>query len=337
MTLKTIVSVVESPAAANDVALAKALSLARWYESGLHVVHVSPSSAGDEGIHNTLVEHITAAVDESGARGVSITPAVLSGSPATAIADYAERVDADLVVVEKKPRRSKGYWSTGSFAAALGTAIKAPTMAVSSTPAQPAETGAPFRNILSAIDFSAASLRALKQALALAQQSGGRLTLLHVLNGFPYQSVYSAPDAFHLMRDLRAQGAKVNRELQMLIPPDALNWSDIDVSTAYGETGTAIAEAAAERRSDLIVLGLPERRKLKQLLAGSTAHKVLRRAQSPVLLVPGPETFVPYRGREEHGEQWRHFRVFEREGDNLNAAHRIVRAGRSERDDRSVA
>jgi nucleotide-binding universal stress UspA family protein len=48
---------------------------------------------------------------------------------------------------------------------------------------------APFRNILCAIDFSEASMRALSEALAVGQQSGGHLGLLHVLDGFPYETI----------------------------------------------------------------------------------------------------------------------------------------------------
>ena len=211
---------------------------------------------------------------------------------------------ADLVVVGKKARRSSGYWSAGSFAAALGKAVKSPTIAIPSGLAQPAESGTPFRNILSAIDFSEVSFRALSEALALAQQSGGHLRLLHVLDGFPYETVYSGSRAFRLMHDFRARVARVNRELQSLIPPDALNWSEIEVATVSGEAHEAILAAASERRTDLIVLGLPRRPRLEQFVAGSTVHRVLRRATSPVLLVPGPSTASLFRPADEHDGQF---------------------------------
>jgi nucleotide-binding universal stress UspA family protein len=304
---KTIVSVLESAPAANDVALTRALSLAQWYESDLHVLDVRPSSrvedSGRDAIRNGLVERITVAAHASGARGVNITPSVLSGSPVRAIADYTGRVAADLVVVGKQARRRNGYWSAGSFAAALGRAVKAPTIAIPSERARPAESGTPFRNILSAVDFSEVSFRALSEALALAQQSGGHLTLLHVVEGFPSETVYSGSRAFRLMHDFRARVARVNRELQSLIPSDAYNWSEIEVATVSGEAHEAILGAASERRTDLIVLGLPRRPRLEQFVAGSTVHRVLRRATSPVLLVPGPATASLFRPADEHDGQ----------------------------------
>ena len=219
------------------------------------------------------------------------------GSSVRAIADYTSRVGADLVVVGKK----------ASFAAAIGTAANIPTIAFPNDAAESAEASTPFRHILTAIDFSKASFLALSEALALAQQSGGRLTLLHVLDGFPYESVYSGSRALHLMRDFRARVATVNRELQSLIPRAALNWGEIEVATVYGKAHKAILTAASERRSDLIVLGLPRRPRLEQFLAGSTAHSVLRRATSPVLLVPGPATVSVSRLADEHADQFARF------------------------------
>ena len=182
---------------------------------------------------------------------------------------------------------ASGYWSEGSFPAALGKAVKSPTIAVASGNAPPGDSGL-FRNILVPIDFSAVSIRALSAALVLAQQSGGRLQLLHVLEGFPYETVYSGSRAFRLIPELHAQMAWRNRELRSLIPPDAWNWSEIDVATVSGLAHEAIVATASKRRADLVVLGLPRRSRLEEFVAGSTVNRVLRRTTSPVLLVPGP-------------------------------------------------
>jgi nucleotide-binding universal stress UspA family protein len=290
---RTIVSVLESSSPAKDVALRSALSLAQRYESDLHVIHVRPSTrsrdTGAEGTRDDLAKRITPVAEASGAAAVNIVPVVVSGSAIPAVADYAGRVSADLVVVGKKARRGSGHWSTGSFAAALGKAVTSPTIAIPSGRAQPADSGPLFRNILVAIDFSEVSRRALADALALAQQSGARLRLLHVLDGFPDETVYSGSRAFRLMHEFHARVARVNRELRSLIPRHASNGSEIEVATASGEAHEAIL-AASGRRIDLIVLGLPRRAGLEEFVAGSTVRRVLRRAKSPVLLVPGPST-----------------------------------------------
>ena len=295
---KTIVSVLDSSSVTTDVTFTKALALAQWYASDLHVIQVGASKGvaerGVEAIRDELGARLTR-LAESGTGGVDVIPAVLSGTPVRAIAEYADCVSADLVVVGKNARQSSGYWSSGSFAAAVAKAVKPPTMAVSASDTQTADSETGFRNILVAIDFSEASLRALSEALVLVQQSGGHLRLLHVLDGFPYETVYSGSRAFRLMDDYRVRVARADRELRSLIRPDALNWAGIDVATVSGLAHEAIVAAASEQRADLVVLGLPRRSRIGDLVAGSTAHRVLRRMTLPVLLVPGPATAHPAR------------------------------------------
>lgn len=89
-----------------------------------------------------------------------------------------------------------------------------------------------------------------------------------------------------------------------MIPPDALNWSEIDVKTVSGLAHQAIVAAASERRADLVVVGLPRRSRMEEFVAGSTVHRVLRRTTSPVLLVPGPPTASLVRPANEHEDQF---------------------------------
>lgn len=276
---RTIVTVLD-PAAGSDAALVKGVSLARWYGAVLHAVSTERLTGDD------LLQRIGCATGAPAPADLRVVPAVLSGRPVRAIADYATRVAADLVVVGSRGRRSSGYWSLGAFASAVGRAVKVPTIAVPED--EPVDASPAFRDILAPIDFSEASLRALAEALVLAQQSGGRLRLLHVLDGFPYESVYSGSRAFRLMDDLRQRVARADREMQALIPRDAWDWTEIEIGSVAGEPAGAILSAAAHRRTDLIVLGLPRRSRLDEMVGGSTAQNVLRRAPCPVLLVPGP-------------------------------------------------
>lgn len=295
---KIIVAVLDSLSATKDVAVTHAWSLAQWYESDLHVAYVGPSGRVSEGRGGAIRDDIADYLTRSGAVGANIVPAALSGSPVRAIASYVERISADLVVVGQHARPGSGYLSAGSFAAALGKAHTSPTIAIPSGHRPATAPGAPFQDILVAIDFSEVSLRALTEALVLAQHSGGRLRLLHVIDGFPGETVYSGSRAFRLMDDFRARMARVDRELRSLIPADASNWSQIEVASVSGLAHEAIVAAASEQRTDLVVLGLPRRWRMKEFLAGSTVHRILRRAPSPVLLVPGPATASQVRPAE---------------------------------------
>lgn len=263
---KAIVLVLDSSTGAKDAALTRAASLARWYDADLHLVHAGPS--------------------------------------VRAIARQVASIGPDLVVVAKDLGRTSGHWSPGSFAAALAKAVKAPTLVIPSHPAHAAEEGSPFRRILTAVDFSDASLHALPVALTLAQESSGYLKVLHVLGGFPYETVYSGSRAYRLLHQFEAHVARVNRELEALIPSDARNWSEIEAATVSGRPHEGILAAAAERPTDLVVLGLPQRPRLEELVAGSTARRVLRRATSPVLLVPAGSRLPRFSAADQFAGQF---------------------------------
>ena len=193
-------------------------------------------------------------------------------------------------MVPQYGRRGSGYWSAGAFAAAVGRAVECPSIAVPDDGELPtaAEAHPLFRSILCAIDFSHESLHALNKALTLAQQSAGHLTLLHVLEGVPYEIAYSGGRALRFIEEYRAPVERRNAELHLLVPPAALNWCDVEADTVCGVPHDAIVAAANARQSDLIVMGLPRQSPLDRIVKGSTVNRVLRRPPCPVLMVPGP-------------------------------------------------
>jgi len=120
-----------------------------------------------------------------------------------------------------------------------------------------------------------------------------------VLSGFPYETVYGGGGASRLRPRLGAGVARINRGLRRLIPSGAMNWSTIDTTTVTGEAREGILAVASRTRADLIVLGLPRRSRIEEFVAGTTVHGILRRATSPVLLVPGPPTPPRFQLAEE--------------------------------------
>jgi nucleotide-binding universal stress UspA family protein len=144
-----------------------------------------------------------------------------------------------------------------------------PSTLEGSAPEAPA---AELRTLLVPIDFSAHSLRALRQATATVT-TGGRLHLVHVLD--PGRSPPEAEAA---------------KSLQAVIPADAddrLVRVTTEVLVAEG-IAEGIAQAAARVGADAICLGTHGRTGLAKALLGSQAEAVLRQARIPVLLVPVP-------------------------------------------------
>jgi nucleotide-binding universal stress UspA family protein len=277
---------------AGKATLTRALSIAKWYNAELHVLQLGPRARrsimptamplGDGRIDPRVAEFV-AALDPGEVR-VSVVE--LAGEPVTAVSTYARLTNADLIVVAKHGRPNGLHRRPGIFARDIARQTASPTLIVPEVGAAAPDPSGPFSDIVSPIDFSSASMAALERALFLAQKSGGRITLLHVLEAFPYETVYSGARALQLVDDYRARTAAISRELQRMVPPDAFNWCEVKTSVISGVVHRAILETASEVGADLIVMGVPDRSRFDRFVMGSATTPVLREANCPVLLVP---------------------------------------------------
>lgn len=127
--------------------------------------------------------------------------------------------------------------------------------------------------VLCAIDLGAGSDAALSRAREIARPLGAQLLVLHVVD---------------VERSERATG---RRRAKTQLTVDALSrriaWSGGDVQgsvRASRRPYSAIADVATQWDADLIVLG-PYRRRLGDSFRGTTAERVIRKADRPVLVV----------------------------------------------------
>jgi nucleotide-binding universal stress UspA family protein len=133
--------------------------------------------------------------------------------------------------------------------------------------------------IVCATDLRVRSNFALHRAVELARRTGARLTLVH------------AVDARRSAPRVRAQ---VNRAyVQLLALVDRTCGSAAaatDIVVRAGGRLDVIANVAAEVDADLVVLAAPQRRRLDSIF-GTTAERLLRATQRPVLVVHRRTTF----------------------------------------------
>lgn len=263
-------------------ALLQAAELSRRYDAELHVAHVRGGRARRQPSNDPSGTGLSfmETIDTDGLRLSSV---VLTGDPVKAVTEHAKLIAADLVVVPRHGRRFGAYWRPGVYARDLARLLPCSTLVVPD--AGPRDAKDSFVNILCPTDFSAASAAALQKALVLAQQSGGTLTLLHVLDGFPYETPYSGGAAYRLLGEYRAQVDRISREMRNAVPPDAFNWCHIETIVVSGAAHRTILATASELEADLIVMGLPERSGIDRVIMASAATPVLRSAVCPVLLV----------------------------------------------------
>ncbi|HSP98829.1 MAG TPA: universal stress protein [Candidatus Dormibacteraeota bacterium] len=133
-------------------------------------------------------------------------------------------------------------------------------------------------------NFSPQSDVALGVAVALARATHARIDLVHVVHRPPlYERMVLSEQK--LVADLEQKAAS---HLQQLASSPAFAGVPIAVHTRTGTPFNELLAVAREQRHDLIVVGARQRGGLSDLLLGSTAERVLRKAPTPILLAKAP-------------------------------------------------
>lgn len=145
--------------------------------------------------------------------------------------------------------------------------------------------------LLVPVDFSDCSLRALDYALALAEQFGSKIILLHIVEPAVYPENYlvASPALDETNQNLLESArerllALSQKRIGHRVPAETL--------ARMGRAHSEIPDTAKALGADLIILGTHGYTGLKHVLLGSTAERVVRHAPCPVLTVrhPGGDT-----------------------------------------------
>ena len=146
-----------------------------------------------------------------------------------------------------------------------------------------------YQRILVPVDGSVASSKGLKEAIAIARASGGRILLLHVVDDMPLlitgaESAGLSADVFAALRDAGERIlAEAKREVERAgVAVESPLFENIDLPL-----WKRIAALVGEWRVELIVMGTHGRRGVRRVVLGSDAEQVVRTATVPVLLVRG--------------------------------------------------
>jgi nucleotide-binding universal stress UspA family protein len=218
---------------------------------------------------------------------VSMRFEIGEGDAASEILDRAAVIPSDLIVMGTHGRSGFERLVLGSVTEKVIHKAACPVLTVP----RPMADAVPlpsrlFRRILCAIDFSDTSLRALEYALSLAEGKDTALTLVHVVEVTPAPQSEAAGD--HESRALGAYVAAAAQaraeQLERIVPDSARASCTIERVLAIGKAHHEILRIAAERDSDVIVLGA-HGFGLTHLMFGSTAHQAVRQSRCPVLTV----------------------------------------------------
>ena len=143
----------------------------------------------------------------------------------------------------------------------------------------PESAAADPKEILVPIDFSQSSVNALRHAASLAASQGAHLTLLNVME---------EPTSFRAL-DLAAQEHRRQhdhaQQLQQLADRELAPDIAANLVVRTGNPSHEIALVAAQRHSDLIVLGRHEHHGFRRWFHGHTVRHVADNAPCPVMVL----------------------------------------------------
>lgn len=143
-------------------------------------------------------------------------------------------------------------------------------------------TGVQLKTIFVPVDFSVTSLKALDFAVALATRFKASIELRCVLDPMYAPGRFEAPR----LRSVRVEAVKeATLKLAKLAKLRVKPHVPVRHRVLKGIAYSAIVEAAAKIKSDIIVMGSEGRTGMRRFLVGSVAEKVVRHAQCPVLIV----------------------------------------------------
>lgn len=141
-----------------------------------------------------------------------------------------------------------------------------------------------LRTILFATDFSECSEAAFAYAVMLSRKFGARLVLLHVINEpVDLRGFYVPHISFETLEaEIEESAKKMMAEFCARRMQATDRYETVVVS---GMPHEEICQHATAQQADIVVIGTHGRSGLDHLLFGSTAEKVVRRSEVPVLTI----------------------------------------------------
>jgi nucleotide-binding universal stress UspA family protein len=275
-----------------------AVALGKWYDAEVTVLSVRPAAlppglwlSGPSAVPleaPTSHEEAVDAIREfaRGASGADPSRVVVAdGSIVPEIVRVARELPADLIVMGTHGHSGFERLLLGSVTERILRKASCPVLTIPRLAAGlPEPPEVVFKTILCGMDRSDASLRALDLSVSLAQQAGGRLALVHVVEDVLTEEPALAGH-FNLPECLRAIEPEIRAGYEALVPASVREWCEVGVHITSGKPHRELLRMADDLGADLIVLGTYG----WSTPFGSTTNHVLRAAVCPVLAVPPAE------------------------------------------------
>lgn len=212
-------------------------------------------------------------------KDLAVQSFVRHGKPFNEIGAFARNPEADLIVIATRGYTGlKNVWLGG---AAEQIVRHAPCAGLTVPPRNAKATSFQLRRIVVPIDFSETSAQALPYAAALAEQFGAEIILLHVIEWVALSAELGAVPSAITEADKGSVAKDLLRLRQEALGDDVPGRTIVRAGAPFQE----ITRAAKEMGADMIILTTRGYTGLQNVLLGSTAERVVRHAECPVLVV----------------------------------------------------
>ncbi|MGZ0019394.1 universal stress protein [Nitrosomonas sp. wSCUT-2] len=285
-------------------AVARAFRLAASGGSELHILHaleldaldvslremfIGDSSAIKSALTDDAREHLARlTADPSIHQGLAALPRVVVGKPLTVIAAEADALDANLIVLGAHGESFLRNILLGTTAARLlRKSARHPVLVVKQVPHET------YRSVLISVDFSPASLQAIRMARQLAPDAD--LVLFHAFE-LPYEGKlrFAGVDEQVIRQYVKTGCENCRKWLHDLAAAAGLAPMKYSVRIVRGDPAQQIVAMEQEVDADLIVVGKHGVHITEELLLGSVTNHVLTESQCDVLVICDP------RGAPDH-------------------------------------
>ena len=143
-----------------------------------------------------------------------------------------------------------------------------------------------MKTILAPIDFSPVSRRVVAEALRLAREVGGQVVLFHSVPPPPVLATDLMPLAGPVLTFTDEVEKAAGRHLRRMQQDLKKRRIIVDAVCTSGHPATRVLDEARKREARYIVIGSHGHTAFHDLIMGSTASGVLKRATCPVVVVP---------------------------------------------------
>ena len=266
--------------------------------AAIHLVHVCPTVHQNiahmhkiylDSVETTLRKEIKDLWSLPG--DPTIKSQILDGDPAPAIFDYIKQNNINLVAVTSNGASGLRSWAMGNVADKVVRGAGIPTLLVRIKESPPVVRKGFIQKILLTLDSSEASKIAVPYGAELALRLKAKITLFGMAQTVYAQNLDGMGVGVGVNWDSVDAATQKYTEDYLLVVENELKAKGIDVnhvSTLGIDAASEILELEKKLTADIVVMATRGRSGIARWAFGSTAEKVLREGELPLLLIREP-------------------------------------------------